>query len=293
MSEPLRFVCLVFPNVTQLDLTGPAQVFSRLPGVELHYVWHRIEPVATDSGFAILPTTTVADAPPADILFIPGGQGAFELFDDEVMLDFVRRQAGGARYVTSVCTGSFVLAAAGLLSGRRATSHWGSLALLERFGAIPTSERVVRDGSVMTGAGVSSGIDFALTLAAELFGPDVAKQVQLTIEYDPQPPFDAGSPARPDADPAQVEAAIATAEASRGPLVDRAVARLARSAGLSLSSRHPPPRSPSLHRERANLLRARELLRALDRNPRSRRRAAARSEISRAVGTNARDRSPT
>ncbi len=224
----LRIVALLFPNVTQLDLTGPAQVFSRLPDAELHLVWHRIEPVPTDSGFSILPTTTLDDAPQADVLFVPGGQGAFDLFDDEVVLEFLRRQASGARYVTSVCTGSFTLAAAGLLTGRRATSHWGSLPMLAELGAIPVAERVVIDGDVVTGAGVSSGIDFALTLAAEVFDADTARRVQLMIEYDPQPPFDAGSPRRPEADPAEVDRVTAAARATRGPLVDRAAHRLAR-----------------------------------------------------------------
>lgn len=226
MSEPVRIVCVVFPDVTQLDLTGPAQVFSRLPDVELHFAWHRIEPVSTDAGFAILPTTTLADAPRADVLFVPGGQGAFTLFDDEPMLALLQRQAQGARFVTSVCTGSFTLAAARLLSGRRATSHWASLGLLERLGAVPVSERVVRDGNVITGAGVSSGIDFALTVAAELVGDAVAKSIQLAIEYDPAPPFDAGAPGRPDADPDEVAATIAAMQRFRGPLADRAAARL-------------------------------------------------------------------
>ncbi|MFE9243704.1 DJ-1/PfpI family protein [Nocardiopsis sp. NPDC006938] len=228
MSQPVRIVSLLFPNVTQLDLTGPVQVFSRLPGVEQHVVWHRIEPVPTDAGFSIVPTSTFADASQADVLFVPGGQGAFELFEDEQALDFLRRQAAGARYVTSVCTGSFALAAAGLLDGRRATSHWGSLRLLERLGAIPTAERVVRDGKVITGAGVSSGIDFALTLASELFGSDVAKRAQLAIEYDPNPPFDAGSPMRPGADPEHVADVVERMNRYRGPLVDRAAERLRR-----------------------------------------------------------------
>ncbi|MFT4305552.1 MAG: DJ-1/PfpI family protein [Microbacterium sp.] len=222
----VRFVALLFPDVTQLDLTGPAQVFSRLPDAELHLAWHRIEPVPTDAGFSILPTTTLGDAPPADVLFVPGGQGAFELFDDEVALEFLRRQAAGARYVTSVCTGSFALAAAGLLAGRRATSHWGSLDLLARLGALPVAERVVVDGDLVTGAGVSSGIDFALTLAAELYDPDTARRAQLAIEYDPQPPFDAGSPRRPEADPAEVERVRAWSRRVRGPLVARAAERL-------------------------------------------------------------------
>lgn len=225
MSSALRFVSLVFPNVTQLDLTGPLQVFSRLPDAEQHLVWHQIEPVPTDAGFSILPTTNLEDSPQADVLFVPGGQGAFRLFEDEAVLDFLSQQAAGARYITSVCTGSFVLAAAGLLDERRVTSHWGSLHLLERFGAIPVAERVVRDGNVITGAGVASGIDFALTLARELYGADVAKRIQLGIEYDPQPPFDAGSPQRPDADPSQVADTIAYVDQHRGPLVDRAAER--------------------------------------------------------------------
>lgn len=189
----LRVVALLFPGVTQLDLTGPLQVLAVSGQLELHLAWRTLDPVPTDAGFSILPTVTLADAPPADILFIPGGQGTFDLLDDDEVLQFVRRQAEGARWVTSVCTGSFLLGAAGLLRGLRATTHWASLPLLATLGAIPTSERVVREGRVITGAGVSSGIDFALTLIAELFGEQEAKRVQLQIEYDPQPPFDAGS----------------------------------------------------------------------------------------------------
>lgn len=225
MATPLQIVALLFPNVTQLDLTGPAQVFSRFPEAELHFVWGTTDPVPTDSGFSVLPTVTFEDAPQADVLFVPGGQGAFELFDDERALDFIVHQAAGARFVTSVCTGSFALGAAGLLLGKRATSHWASLHLLARFGARPISRRVVRDGRLITGAGVTSGIDFALTLAAELYGDDVAREIQLFIEYDPAPPFDAGSPTRPGADPEVVQARIAAMTELRTPLVERAVAR--------------------------------------------------------------------
>lgn len=214
--------------MTQLDLTGPLQVFSRLPSSEHHLVWHREEPVPTDSGFSILPTRTLGEAPQADVLFVPGGHGAFSLFEDERALSFLRRQAAEAQYVTSVCTGSFALAAAGLLQGKRVTSHWGSLHLLERFGAVPVTERVVRDGKVVTGAGVASGIDFALTLAAELYGSDVARRIQLAIEYDPQPPFDAGSPRRPEADPLHVADTLENVNQHRGPLVNRAIERLNR-----------------------------------------------------------------
>jgi cyclohexyl-isocyanide hydratase len=226
VSAPLQIVALLFPNVTQLDLTGPAQVFARLPDAEVHFAWRDREPVPTDSGFSIVPTTTLTEAPQADLLFVPGGSGAFDLFEDDAALDFIADQAAGARFVTSVCTGSFALGAAGLLSSKRATSHWASLHMLEAFGAVPVSERVVRDDPVITGAGVSSGIDFALTVAAELHGDSVAREIQLFIEYDPAPPFDAGSPFRPEADQQAVKDRIATVTEHRSPMVAAAAARL-------------------------------------------------------------------
>lgn len=225
-EHPLRIVAVLFPHVTQLDFTGPAQVFSRMPHTELHVAWHRIEPVPTDGGFSILPTTTFDDAPQADVLFVPGGRGAFELLEDAAALAFLRRQAATAEHLASVCTGSFLLAAAGLLEGRRATSHWGSLHLLERLGVTPTAERVVRDGPAITAAGISAGIDFALRLAAELHGEDAAKRIQLQLEYDPDPPFDAGAPSRSDADDELAHAQIAAMTELRGEVVDRAAARL-------------------------------------------------------------------
>ncbi|BBY87390.1 DJ-1/PfpI family protein [Mycolicibacterium tokaiense] len=220
------FVALLFPDITQLDLTGPVQVFSRLPGARIELAWHTLDPVPSDAGFSIMPTTTFDDAPQADIVMVPGGQGAFELLDDEVALDFVRRQAADARYVTSVCTGAFVLAAAGLLTGRRATTHWASHPMLDILGVQPVHERVVRDGNVFTGGGVTSGIDFALTVAAELAGPAEAAKIQLALEYDPQPPMRAGSPSGADTDPAVVEAIRADAWRRREPVVRRAAARL-------------------------------------------------------------------
>ncbi|GAA1491522.1 DJ-1/PfpI family protein [Brachybacterium sacelli] len=225
MSE-VQVVAPLFPDVTQLDLTGPIQVLSRLPGARISLAWHEVAPVGTDSGFSILPTTTFEDAPQADILLVPGGQGAFALMDDAAALDALRRQAAGARLVTSVCTGSFVLGAAGLLRGKRATTHWASLPLLEILGAIPVQERVVRDGHLLTGGGVTSGIDLALTVAAQWYGADTARRIQLGIEYDPHPPFDAGTPESPGADPDQVARTLEKVRRGRGPIVERAAARL-------------------------------------------------------------------
>ncbi|GAA0248859.1 DJ-1/PfpI family protein [Cryptosporangium japonicum] len=222
----MRFVALLFPDVTQLDLTGPVQLFSRLPGATVDLAWHDTRPVPTDAGFSIVPTVAFADAPPADVLMVPGGQGAFELLADDVALDFVRAQAAGVRYVTSVCTGAFVLGAAGLLRGKRATTHWASHPLLELLGAVPERARVVRDGNVITGGGVTSGIDFALTVAAEVYDAATARAVQLVMEYDPRPPFDAGSPTSPEADPEQVERLLADNRRNRGPVVARAAERL-------------------------------------------------------------------
>jgi cyclohexyl-isocyanide hydratase len=185
---------LLFPHVTQLDLTGPAQILGRLPGAQAHLVWKTREPVVTDVGFSINPTTTFDDCPQLDVLCVPGGFGIGALFDDAATLAFLRRQGEGAKYVTSVCNGSLVLGAAGLLEGYRAACHWMWRHYLPRFGAIPVAERIVRDRNRVSGGGVTAGIDFALALAAELAGEDVAKLLQLNFEYDPQPPFDCGSP---------------------------------------------------------------------------------------------------
>ena len=188
-------VMLLYPRMTQLDLTGPYEVLARFEELNLHLVWKTLDPVNDVNGLQILPTDTLAGSPQADILFVPGGPGQISLMEDKEVLSFLRRQASGARYVTSVCTGSLVLAAAGLLTGYRATCHWLSLDQLAYFDAVPVSERVVMDRNRVTGAGVTSGIDFALTLAACLFGEERAKRVQLAMEYDPKPPFVGGTPA--------------------------------------------------------------------------------------------------
>jgi cyclohexyl-isocyanide hydratase len=185
---------LLFPRLTQLDLTGPYEVLARLPNTRVELVAHGLEPVRTDRGMVIVPTTTFAACPQAEVIMVPGGPGQQDLMEDAVVLDFLQWQARGAKYITSVCTGSLVLGAAGLLQGKRATCHWAAIDHLAALGAIPMRERVVVDGNVVTGAGVASGIDFALTLAAILEGEKVAREIQLQIEYDPAPPFNSGSP---------------------------------------------------------------------------------------------------
>ncbi len=186
---------LIFPRLTQLDMTGPYEVLARLPNTTIDLVARDLEPVKTDRGMQIVPTVTYATCPPLDVVMVPGGAGQQDLMEDEAALEFLRKQATGAKYVTSVCTGSLVLAAAGLLKGKRATCHWAAIDHLALLGAIPVRERVVVDGNIVTGAGVASGIDFALRLAAILDGEQVAREIQLQIEYDPAPPFDSGSPA--------------------------------------------------------------------------------------------------
>jgi cyclohexyl-isocyanide hydratase len=185
---------LIFPRLTQLDMTGPYEVLARVPNTKVHLVAHSMAPVTTDRGMQIVPTITMADCPQLDLVMVPGGPGQQDLMEDEMVLEFLRKQAAGAKYVTSVCTGSLVLGAAGLLKGKRATSHWAALEHLKPLGAIPVSEKVVMDGNIITGAGVTSGIDFALAVAAVLEGEEVARQIQLQIEYDPAPPFNSGSP---------------------------------------------------------------------------------------------------
>jgi len=185
---------LIFPRLTQLDMTGPYEVLARLPNTKVHLVAHTLDPVKTDRGMMIVPTVTIADCPQLDLVMVPGGPGQQDLMEDAVVLEFLQRQARGVQYITSVCTGSLVLGAAGLLKGKRATSHWAAIDHLTALGAIPVNDRVVVDGNIVTGAGVASGIDFALAVAAILEGEEIARQIQLQIEYDPAPPFNSGSP---------------------------------------------------------------------------------------------------
>jgi len=187
---------LLFPRLTQLDLTGPYEVFARMPGAAVNLLWKNLEPVQSDRGLAILPTATLQTCPQLDLVCIPGGPGVNEVLTDTDVLAFLRRVASRAKYVTSVCSGSLVLGAAGLLRRRRASSHWMSREMLRSFGAEPVDARTVVDGNVITGGGVTAGIDLALQVVAEIAGRDAAEAIQLAIEYDPRPPFDAGSPNR-------------------------------------------------------------------------------------------------
>ncbi|MDQ1437781.1 MAG: hypothetical protein QOK43_1410 [Acidimicrobiaceae bacterium] len=188
---------LLFDRFTALDAVGPYEVLTRIPGATVTFAAKELGPVRTDTGrLAVTADAALADVAAADILLVPGGPGQDEAMRDQEVLDWVRAVDATSTWTTSVCTGSLILAAAGLLEGKRATSHWLALEQLRQFGAEPTSERVVFDGKVVTAAGVSAGIDMALTLVARIAGDEVAQAIQLGIEYDPQPPFDAGSPAK-------------------------------------------------------------------------------------------------
>lgn len=189
-----RIGMLLFPNLTILDLVGPYEVLSRLPNTRIHLVAASLEPLASEHGLTILPDTILAEAPEFDVLFVPGGNGVNELLDDEPCLAWLKQQGEHARFVTSVCTGALLLGAAGLLRGYRATTHWLSMDLLPLLGAAPVDERVVVDRNRITGGGITAGIDFGLTLAAALHGESVASEIQLMMQYDPQPPFQSGSP---------------------------------------------------------------------------------------------------
>ena len=229
--KPMRRVgMLIFPRLTQLDMTGPYEVLARLPDTSVDLVARTREPVTTDRGMQIVPTTIYAECPPLDVVMVPGGPGQQDLMEDEAALGFLRRQAGSAQFITSVCTGSLVLAAAGLLEGKRATCHWAAIDNLALMGAIPVRERVVVDGNVVTGAGVASGIDFALRLAAILAGENVAREIQLQIEYDPDPPFRSGSPevASPET-VAAVKARLARLGEERRVIAERVGRRLTNS----------------------------------------------------------------
>ncbi|MEL6187907.1 MAG: DJ-1/PfpI family protein [Myxococcota bacterium] len=215
---------VLFPRFTQLDAMGPFEVLARLPGAQVHLVASTGDPVVSDTGLTVVPSVTFEACPALDVLCVPGGPGQVDHMTDGPLLDFLRRQGEGARFVTSVCTGSLLLAAAGLLDGYRATSHWSVRDHLAWFGAEPTEARVVRDRNRITGGGVTAGIDFAFTLAAELAGPEVAQGLQLGLEYDPQPPYSSGTPATAPREVLEMVTAMRAERMARTAEVHRAVA---------------------------------------------------------------------
>jgi len=192
---------VIFPELTQLDFTGPQQVLARLPQSAMHIIAKSAFPVPSDSGLSLVPTHTFENCPRLDLICVPGGiTGVIRAMGDRETIEFIRRQSSSARYVTSVCTGAFILGAAGLLKGRRATTHWAFTELLPLVGATHEKARIVKDGNVITAGGVTSGIDFGLSMVAEIAGETTAQAIQLGLEYNPNPPFDAGHPDRaPDA----------------------------------------------------------------------------------------------
>jgi cyclohexyl-isocyanide hydratase len=192
---------VIFPELTQLDFTGPQQVLARLPQSAMHIVAKSAAPVPSDSGLSLVPTHAFENCPRLDLICIPGGStGVVRAMGDRETIEFVQRQSSTAKYVTSVCTGAFILGAAGLLKGHRATTHWAFTELLPLIGATYERGRVVKDGNVITAGGVTSGIDFGLRMVADIAGEAVAQGIQLGLEYDPDPPFASGHPDRaPDA----------------------------------------------------------------------------------------------
>ena len=214
---------VLFPDLTQLDLTGPYEVFARLPRTDVCLIAASLTAVRSERGLTIVPDVTFDGAPVIDIICVPGGPGVDALMEDEVVLHFLQQRAIDARYVTSVCTGALVLGAAGLLNGYRATTHWLSRDMLHLFGAEPVDERVVIDRNRITAAGVTAGIDFSLTLAATLFGPRIAHEVQLSLEYCPVPPFNSGSPKTAPTEAVQdLIAARENAQSRRRAIAERA-----------------------------------------------------------------------
>lgn len=195
VRTPVKIGFVLFPDLTQLDLTGPFETLAMMPGAEMYLVSKTLDPVTSHAGLSIVPTTTYDTCPRLDILCVPGGPGTVGAMQDRALLDFLRDQAAGAQYVTSVCTGSIVLGAAGLLKGYRAGCHWSFRDQLPLFGAIPDDGRVVFDRNRITGGGITAGIDFGLSIIRHLRGDDAARTVQLVLEYNPEPPFDSGSPA--------------------------------------------------------------------------------------------------
>ncbi len=225
-STILEIGLIFFPGMTQLDITGPFEVFARLPGARVHLLWKRIEPITSDVGLTVMPTMAFADCPALDVLCVGGGPGQVAVMDDPEVMAFVAAAGRTARYVTSVCAGSLILGGAGLLEGYRSACHWLSRDQLALLGAIPVQSRIVVDRNRISGGGVTAGIDFAFQVAAELCGEAVAKRLQLLLEYDPQPPFDITETNAPAALLAEIRTAAAPMLEDRRRSNERAVARL-------------------------------------------------------------------
>ena len=223
----LQIGSLLFDGLDQIDLTGPFEVFARIPNATYRIYAKTAAPVRDVRGLRLTPDATLAEASPLDVLHVPGGFGQEALMEDAEVLEWVRRQAGGARLVFSVCTGALICGAAGLLVGRRATTHWSAFHLLGFFGATPVKARVVVDGAMVSAAGVTAGIDGALRVAAELRGDAVAQAIQLGMEYAPEPPFDAGTPeTAPAAILAEARALVRAITARREATARHVAARL-------------------------------------------------------------------
>jgi cyclohexyl-isocyanide hydratase len=193
MVQHLNIGALVYPQMDQIDFTGPFEVLSRLPNSKFHVAWREIAPIRDYHGLLLMPEKTLAEVPPLGLLIVPGGPGQEALMEDEEVLSFIRTQAAHAKCIFSICTGALLCGAAGLLKGMRATTHWASFDFLHYFGATPVNQRVVVDGKMVTAAGVTAGIDGALAVAAMLCGDQVAQEIQLAIEYAPEPPFNCGT----------------------------------------------------------------------------------------------------
>lgn len=229
-GSPFRIVEAIYPGMTQLDFTAPHTVFSRIPNTETIVASEAGGPIESEGGLVFAGTRRLAEIDRCDLIFFPGGLAVTEAINNAAFMAQARRLAAGARYLTSVCTGSLVLAAAGLLTGKRAACHWAWRDMLTLFGAIPDADRVVRDGNIITGGGVTAGMDFALVVAAELAGAGFAQALQLALEYAPAPPFDSG---RPETAPPEILAEVRSRMAAIMPkrLVEAqaAAARLASS----------------------------------------------------------------
>jgi putative intracellular protease/amidase len=212
-----QIAIVTYPGFTALDFIGPYEVLRWLPDTEVRFVWHEPGPVTADSGVLIIGAThSFAETPSPDVILVPGGMTTIEHARDDVLLDWVRQAHQGATWTASVCTGSIILAAAGLLNGKRATSHWLALPVLKTLGANPVADqRVVHEGDIVTSAGVSAGIDLALWLAAQIGGEERAKVIQLSIEYDPQPPFDSGQVAKASAKTRAAATALAVRDVAK------------------------------------------------------------------------------